>query len=105
MLIGTILLLGFIAAARRELENRRNGHLHQLLGDPLPGESSEELERLASEDETRAEQKLLSLMNPDGEITYKYIDDIIPEDRTARIAAEGALVEWFAERTGTRDSS
>jgi hypothetical protein len=94
-----------MASERRELENRRNGHLRQLLGDPLPGESSEELERLASEDETRAEQKLLKLMNPDGEITYKYIDDTTPEDHTTRIAAEGALVEWFAERTGTRDSS
>jgi hypothetical protein len=60
---------------------------------------------LASEDETRAEQKLLSLMHPDGEITYKYIDDITPEDCTVRIAAEEALVEWFAERTDTRDSS
>jgi hypothetical protein len=95
----------FMEAERRELENRRNGLLRKLLGDPLPGESSEELERLASEDETRAEQGLLSLMNPDGEITYKHIDDIIPEDRTARIAAEGARVEWFAERTRTRDSS
>ena len=60
---------------------------------------------MASEDETRAEQKLLSLMHPDGEITYKHVDDITPEDRTARIAAEGALVEWFAERTRTRDPS
>jgi hypothetical protein len=95
----------FMEAERRELENRRNGHLRKLLGFPLPGESSEELERLASEGETRAEQGLTTLMNPDGEITYKHIDLLTPEDRSARIAAEGALVEWVAERTRTRDSS
>ena len=95
----------FMEAERLELENRRNGHLRKLLGDPLPGESPGELERLASEDETRAEQGLLSLMNPDGEIIYKHINDITPEDRTARITAEGAQVEWVAERTRARDSS
>jgi hypothetical protein len=95
----------FMEAERLELENRRNGHLRKLLGYPLAGESSEELERLASEDEMRAEQGLVSLMNPDGEVTYKHIEDITPEDRSVRIAAEGARVEWFAERTRTRDSS
>jgi hypothetical protein len=42
------------------------------------------LDRLASEDEARAEEGLVELMSLDGEITYKHIDELIPEDRTAR---------------------
>ena len=91
----------FMEAERQELENRRNGHLRKLLGDPLPGESPEELERLASEDEARAEEGRVELRSL-NEITYKHIDDLTPEDRTARVAAEGARVEWFAERTRIR---
>ena len=94
----------FIEAERHELENRRNGLLRKLLNDPLPGESPEELDRLASEDEARAEEGLVGLRSPDGEITYKHIDELIPEDRTARAAAEGARVKWFAERTRIRGS-
>jgi hypothetical protein len=94
----------FMEAERHELENRRNGHLRKLLGDPLAGESPEELERLASEDEARAEEGLVELRSPNNEISYKHIDELTPEDRTARVAAEGARVEWITERTRTRDS-
>jgi len=94
----------FMEAERHELENRRNGQLRKLLGDPLPGELPEELDRLASEDEARAEEGLVELISLHGEITYKHIDEIIPEDRTARVAAEGARIEWFAERTRIRGS-
>jgi hypothetical protein len=95
----------FMDAERRDLENRRNGQLRKLLGYPLPGESPEELERLVREDEARADEGLVELRHPNGEITYKHIDDLIPEDRTARVASEGARVEWFAQRSRTRDSS
>lgn len=94
----------FLEAEHQELENRCNGHLRKLLDGPLPGESPEELERLASEDEVRAAEKLVELRSPDDEISYKHIDDLTPEDRTARVAAEGARVEWLAERTRTRGS-
>lgn len=49
----------YIAAERRELENRRNGHLRKLLDGPPPGESSEELERMIQEDEARVEEGLV----------------------------------------------
>ncbi len=39
----------YIMAERQELQNRLYGHLRELLNGPLPGESPEELERLASE--------------------------------------------------------
>src|SRR3954469_11808670 len=70
----------FMEAEHQELENRRNGHLRKLLDGPLPGESPEELERLASEDEARAEEGLVELKKrPDEEITYKHIDELTPE--------------------------
>ncbi|MDX6380270.1 MAG: hypothetical protein QOI57_1294 [Rubrobacteraceae bacterium] len=92
----------YMEAERQDLENRRNGLLRKLLDGPLPGESPEELEQLASEDETRAAEGFVELLSPDGEIYYKYIDALSPEDRSDRIAAEGARVEWITERTRTR---
>lgn len=83
----------YMEAERQELEYRRNGHLRKLLGDPLPGETSQMLEQLASEDETRAEEGLVELNSPEGEVHYKHIDDLSPKDRSDRIAAEEARVE------------
>jgi hypothetical protein len=40
----------YMAAERRDLELRRDGLLARLLGVPLPGESRDQLERLARED-------------------------------------------------------
>jgi hypothetical protein len=94
----------FMYAEQKELENRRNGQLRKLLDGPLPGESPEKLERLASEDEARAEEGLVELRSSDDEITYKHIEDLTKEDRLARFAAEGARVAWIAERTRTRGS-
>lgn len=93
----------YMEAERQELENRRNGLLRKLLGAPLPGESPEELERLASEDEARAEEGLVELNSSHGEVYYKHIDSLSPEDRSDRVAAEGARVAWITERTRTRD--
>jgi hypothetical protein len=94
----------YMQAERRELENRRKGHLRKLLDGPLPGESPEELERLASEDEARAEEGLVGLKDPEGEVYYKHIEALSPEDRQDRIADEGARAEWIAERTRIRGS-
>jgi hypothetical protein len=94
----------YMDAERQDLENRRTGLLRKLLDGPLPGESVEALERLASEDEARAEEGLIELNSPDGEIYYKHIDTLSPEDRSERGAAEGARVEWITVRTRTRAS-
>lgn len=93
----------YMAAERQELESRRNGHLRKLLGDPRPGESPEELEWLAAEDEARAEERLVELKSPDGGLYYKHIDALSPEDRSDRVAAEGLRVTWITGRTLTRD--
>ena len=91
----------FMRAERRDLENRRSGHLRKMLGAPLPGEYPEELERLASEDEARAEEGLVGLKNREGEVYYKHIDALSPEDRQDRMESEWTLAEWIAERTHT----
>ena len=88
----------YIGAERRELQLRREGHLAKLLGSALPGETPEELRRIAEEDRLRAEEGLVELMDESGEITYRHIDDLTPGDRSARIRAEGARVEWIAQR-------
>jgi hypothetical protein len=92
----------YMQAERRELQLRREGHLAKLLGRPLPGESLEELERLAQEDRLRAEEGLVDLMDVQGQITYKHIDQLAPEDRQARTRAEGKLIDWIAERQARR---
>ena len=69
---------------------------------PLPGESRDELERLAREDERTAEEGLVALRGSGGEVWYKHIDDLAPEDRSARAMAEGARVMWLRERQSER---
>lgn len=92
----------YMEAERQELQMRREGHLAKLLGPALPDESSEELKRLAEEDRLRAEEGLVELMDESGQITYKHIDEFTPEDRQARTRAEGARIEWIAERQSRR---
>jgi hypothetical protein len=92
----------YMEAERRELQMRTEGHLAKLLGRALPGETPEELERIAEEDRLRAEEGLVELMDESREITYKHIDDLAPRDRRARVRAEGARIEWIAERQSRR---
>ena len=88
----------FIEAERRHLGDRRTGHLARLLDGPLPGESAEELRLLAWEDQRRAEEGLVELRGPDGEVYYKHIDELTLEDRHARAEAERALMNRIMER-------
>ena len=87
----------FIEEERRELELRKEGQLAGLLGEPLPGESAAALQRLASEDQRQAEEGLVALIR-DGKMLYKNIEDLCPEDRLARIAAERLRMTWLKER-------
>ena len=88
----------FMEAERRHLEDRRTGHLARLLGGPLPGESAEELQLLTAEDQRRADEGLVELGSPRGEVSYKHIDELTPEDRQARAEAERVLMSWIIER-------
>ena len=82
---------------RKELEQRRNGQLVRALGRALPGESQEELDKMATEDQRRAEEGLVELRSGD-DVWYKHIDEMTREDRQARIDSENARAAWIRER-------
>jgi hypothetical protein len=87
----------FVRTERRELELRKEGQLARVLAEPLPGEPSEALRRLASEDQRQAEEGLVALMRG-GKASYKRLDELSPDDMPARIAANRARTGWLKER-------
>jgi hypothetical protein len=87
----------FMQAELRELELRKGGQLAMLLGEPLPGEPPAALERLASEDRRQAEEGLVALTSG-GKVFYKHVDELCPEDRQAKIAANRVRTKWLKER-------
>jgi hypothetical protein len=92
----------YLEAEKRELELRQKGHLAKILDGPLPDESPGELERLAEEDRRKAQEGLVELKSDNGEIIYKPFDDLTPQNRTARIRAEGERVAWILKRQKKR---
>ena len=87
----------YMEVERRELEQRRSGQLGRALGRALPGESQEELDRIAEEDQRRAERGLVELLSGD-KVWFKHIDEITRDDRQARIDSENARAAWIQER-------
>jgi hypothetical protein len=79
------------------LEWRRSGGLARAIGSPLPDESATELERIAQEDQLRAEEGLVELRNGDN-VWYKHIEELLPKDRTYQAQAERARVDWLRAR-------
>jgi hypothetical protein len=90
----------FLQTERRVLNARKNGQLAKALLLRLPGESQEEIERMVSEDRRRAEEGLVDLRSEEGELSYKRVEELCPEDRQDRIRAELARLEWLLERQG-----
>ena len=87
----------YMEVERRELEQRRSGQLGRALGWALPGESQEELNRIAEEDQRKAERGLVELHSGD-EVWFKHIDEITRDDRPARIESENAMAAWIQDR-------
>lgn len=90
----------FMEAERKELQKPGKGHLGKALGAALPRESSENLERIAREDQLRAEQGLVELRSGEKVWWYKHIDEVTPEDRQARLEAHRKVVAWLEKRLG-----
>ena len=88
----------FVRTERRMLRARRGGQMARALFWRLPGESQAVLDRIASEDRRRAEEGLVELRSESGEFSCKHIEELAPEDRTDRIRAELARIEWLLER-------
>ena len=57
------------------------------------------MERLASEDRRQAQQGLVALMSG-GEVSYKRVNELSPEDVPAGIAANRLRTPWLKERRG-----
>jgi hypothetical protein len=93
----------FLKREKRRLEARRGGQLAKTLARALPAESQEEIDRIALEDRRWAEKGLVELRSAEGQLFYKHIDDLLPEDRRARIRAELARIEWLLERQQRRN--
>jgi len=91
----------FMQVELRELKLRKEGQLARLLGKPLPGEPPAVLQQLSSEDQRQAEEGLVALMS-DGEVYFKRLDELTPEDRPARIAAKRLRTAWIKERQAER---
>jgi hypothetical protein len=92
----------FLEMERRALEDRKGGQLGRALGRVLAGEEQEkELDRLAFEDQRRAEQGLVEVLQ-EGQPYYKHIDELSPEDRMGRIRADRARTLWLQARQENR---
>lgn len=82
---------------RKELQDRQNGELAKVLNGARADESQQELDRLAREDQQKAEEGLVELRE-EGHSYYKHIDELTREDRPARIEAQRRRLEWIQQR-------
>ena len=91
----------FMEMERGRLQEHAQGKLAAALGHALPGESQEELDRIARKDQLLSQEGLVPLKVGE-EIHYKHIEELTREDREARIAAEKEEVGWLMERMRRR---
>jgi len=91
----------FMEAERGRLQEHASGKMARALGHALPGESQEELERIAAEDQRLAQEGLVKLKVGE-QIHYKHIEELTREDRTARMEAEREEVDWLMNRLRLR---
>jgi hypothetical protein len=83
---------------RELLAQRRDGKLAKAIGKALPGESPQDLEQMARQDRSRAEEGLVSLLWGGGQLSYKHVDKLAPENLLARLEAEREQVNWLMGR-------
>ena len=92
----------YMIAEQRALVARAEGVLARSLGEALPEESQEELERIAQEDQRLAKEGLVELLDKEGETYHRHIDELEPWDVADRLRAEVALSRWLARRKNKR---
>jgi hypothetical protein len=92
----------FMRLEYRRLDERREGKLRRALGDPLPGETIEQLERIGERDRLRAGQGLVAVVREDGRVFYRYIDVLDRDDMEERLAAELLEAGWLKQRAECR---
>ena len=92
----------YLIAEQRALVARAEGILARSLGSALPGESQEELDRWAEEDQRLAGEGLVELMDEQGETYHKHIDELGPWDVADRVRADTARSDWLAAHAELR---
>ena len=92
----------FMRLQRRQLEERRQGKLRRALGDPLPDETKEQLERIGEGDRIRACQGLVAVVGADGRCSYRHIDALGRDEVEDRLAAEWLEEGWLKRRAERR---
>ena len=92
----------FMRQERRRLDERREGKLRESLGEPLPGETVEVLERIGEEDRLRACHGLVAVVGADGRPSYRYIDALDREEMEDRLAAQWLEEGWLRQRAKRR---
>ena len=68
-------LEGFVQTELKQLRQRREGMFRRALGVALGDETTEQLDRKGELDRTRAERGLVSIMDQDGTIAHKHLED------------------------------
>ncbi len=93
----------YLNTERRALEARRKGQLAKALLRALPLESQQEIDRMTLEDRRRAEEGFVELRSEEGVLSYKPLEQLVPEDRQDRLRAELRRLEWLLERQERRN--
>jgi hypothetical protein len=91
----------FMEMERARLQEHAQGKMARALDHALPGESQEDLDRKAQEDQRLAQEGMVKL-KVGQEIHYKHIDELTREDRAARMAAEREEIDWLMKRLRLR---
>lgn len=71
---------GYMTIEREQLAQRATGKMGRMIGRPLPDESKEELESIATQDQLLAQDGYVVLKQGD-KVSYKHIDELTPQDR------------------------
>ncbi len=80
------------------LAQRCEGKLAKAIGKAMPSESPQDLEKIAREDQSKAEEGLVTLLWGGGKLSYKHIDELTPENLLARLEAEREQINWLMGR-------
>jgi len=81
-----------------QLQQRASGKMSRALGRPVPGETQDEIDRIAEDDRLKAQQGLVRLMGEDGGEYFLLVEGLTRENRPDRIRAERATVAWLKQR-------
>ena len=92
----------FMRVERMRLDERREGKLREALGEPLAGETLEQLERLGEEDRLKACQGLVAVVGSDGRASYRHIDALRRDEMEDRLAAKWLEEGWLKQRVERR---